>query len=50
MGNVEQTLQMNAWADPASYAGQFGPAPALFQYSLHDETGFPYKMQRIISL
>ncbi|HEY6849195.1 MAG TPA: hypothetical protein VI320_23715 [Terracidiphilus sp.] len=41
MAKVEQTLQMNAWADPASYAGQFGPAPALFQYGLHDEVWVP---------
>ena len=41
MAKVEQTLQMNAWADPASYAGHFGPAPALFQYGLHDEDWVP---------
>jgi cephalosporin-C deacetylase-like acetyl esterase len=41
MAKVEQTLQTNAWADPASYAGQFGPAPALFQYGLHDEDWVP---------
>ena len=28
-------------ADPGSYAGQFGPAPALFQYGLHDEAWVP---------
>ncbi len=26
-----------AWADPATYASKLGPAPALFQYGLHDE-------------
>jgi cephalosporin-C deacetylase-like acetyl esterase len=41
MAKVEQTLQTNAWADPASYAGQFGPAVALFQYGLHDEDWVP---------
>jgi cephalosporin-C deacetylase-like acetyl esterase len=41
MAKVEQTLQTNAWADPASYAGQFGPAAALFQYGLHDEDWVP---------
>lgn len=41
MAKVEQTLQTNAWADPASYARQFGPAPALFQYGLHDEDWVP---------
>jgi cephalosporin-C deacetylase-like acetyl esterase len=41
MAKVEQTLQTNAWADPASYAGHFGPAPALFQYGLHDEDWVP---------
>jgi cephalosporin-C deacetylase-like acetyl esterase len=38
---VEQTLQINVWADPASYAAQLGPAPALFQYGLHDEDWVP---------
>jgi dienelactone hydrolase len=41
MAKVAQTLQSNAWADPASYAGQFGPASALFQYGLHDEDWVP---------
>jgi dienelactone hydrolase len=41
MAKVEQTLQTNAWADPAPYAGQFGPAAALFQYGLHDEDWVP---------
>lgn len=25
------------WTNPATYADSFGPAPALFQYGLHDE-------------
>jgi hypothetical protein len=25
------------WADPGAYASNFGPAPALFQYAIHDE-------------
>jgi len=25
------------WTNPATYANSFGPAPALFQYGLHDE-------------
>lgn len=41
MAKVEQTLQANAWADPGSYAAQLGPAPALFQYALHDEEWVP---------
>jgi hypothetical protein len=41
MAKVAQALQTNAWADPASYAGQFGPAVALFQYGLHDEDWVP---------
>jgi hypothetical protein len=41
MAKVAQALQTNAWADPASYAGQFGPAVALFQYGLHDEDRVP---------
>jgi cephalosporin-C deacetylase-like acetyl esterase len=38
---VEQSLKANAWADPGSYASKFGPAPALFQYGLHDEKWVP---------
>src|SRR6202167_1768298 len=34
MAKVEQTMKANAWADPGSYAGRLGPAPALFQYGL----------------
>ncbi len=41
MAKVEQTLQTNAWADPGTYAAQLGPAPALFQYGLHDEDWVP---------
>jgi dienelactone hydrolase len=41
MAKVEQTLETNAWADPSSYAGQLGPAAALFQYGLHDEDWVP---------
>jgi len=36
MAKVEHNLKANAWADPASYANKLGPAPALFQYGLHD--------------
>jgi dienelactone hydrolase len=31
MAKVEAALKANAWADPASYAKELGPAPALFQ-------------------
>ena len=41
MAKVEQNLKANAWADPGSYANKFGPAPALFQYGLHDEEWVP---------
>jgi cephalosporin-C deacetylase-like acetyl esterase len=41
MAKVEQTLKANAWADPGSYANKLGPAPALFQYGLHDEDWVP---------
>jgi dienelactone hydrolase len=30
-----------AWANPGSYAGKLGPAPALFQYGLHDDQFVP---------
>lgn len=43
MAGVEQMLGANAWADPATYAAQLGPAPALFQYGLHDEDWVPLK-------
>src|ERR1700677_388984 len=41
MAKVEETLKANAWADPGSYANKLGPAPALFQYGLHDEAWVP---------
>jgi cephalosporin-C deacetylase-like acetyl esterase len=41
MVKVEQTMKANAWADPGSYAARLGPAPALFQYGLHDEDWVP---------
>jgi cephalosporin-C deacetylase-like acetyl esterase len=41
LAKLEQSLTANAWADPGSYAGNFGPAPALFQYGLHDEEWVP---------
>lgn len=41
MAKIEQVLQANSWADPATYASQLGPAPALFQYGLHDEEWVP---------
>ena len=41
MAKVEAALKTNAWADPASYAKDLGPAPALFQYGLHDDDWVP---------
>jgi cephalosporin-C deacetylase-like acetyl esterase len=41
MTKVEQNLKANAWADPGSHANKLGPAPALFQYGLHDEDWVP---------
>jgi cephalosporin-C deacetylase-like acetyl esterase len=41
MAKVEQNLKANAWADPGSYANKLGPAPALFQYGLHDGVWVP---------
>jgi hypothetical protein len=41
LAKLEQSLTANAWADPGSYAGELGPAPALFQYGLHDEEWAP---------
>ncbi|WP_158792103.1 hypothetical protein [Granulicella sp. L60] len=41
VAKVEQTMKTNAWADPESYADSLGPAPALFQYGLHDEDWVP---------
>jgi dienelactone hydrolase len=41
VAEVEQSLKATAWADPGSYASRLGPAPALFQYGLHDEEWVP---------
>jgi cephalosporin-C deacetylase-like acetyl esterase len=41
MVKVAQTMKANAWADPVSHADKLGPAPALFQYGLHDEDWVP---------
>jgi cephalosporin-C deacetylase-like acetyl esterase len=41
MAKVKQNLKANAWTDPGSYANKLGPAPALFQYGLHDEDWVP---------
>lgn len=41
LAKVQENLKANAWADPASYAERLGPAPALFQYGLHDEDWVP---------
>jgi pimeloyl-ACP methyl ester carboxylesterase len=38
---VEDSLKADAWADPGSYTSKLGPAPALFQYALHDEEWVP---------
>jgi cephalosporin-C deacetylase-like acetyl esterase len=38
---LEQQLQSVAWTDAESYAAHLGPAPALFQYGLHDEEWVP---------
>jgi len=35
--HLMQYLDANSWADAASYADHLGPAPALFQYAMHDE-------------
>jgi pimeloyl-ACP methyl ester carboxylesterase len=43
LAKVAQTLETNAWADPASYAARLGPAPALFQYGKQDEDWVPLK-------
>jgi cephalosporin-C deacetylase-like acetyl esterase len=43
MKEAEVALRASAWADPGSYANQLGPAPALFQYGLHDEEWVPLK-------
>jgi dienelactone hydrolase len=41
MAKVEQSMKANAWADPGSYSASLGPAPAMFQYGLHDEDWVP---------
>ncbi len=38
---VEDSLKADAWADPGTYTSELGPAPALFQYALHDEKWVP---------
>jgi dienelactone hydrolase len=38
---VEDSLKADAWADPGTYTSKLGPAPALFQYALHDEKWVP---------
>ena len=43
LAKVEQSLKANSWSDPGSYADKLGPAPALFQYGLHDEDWVPLK-------
>jgi fermentation-respiration switch protein FrsA (DUF1100 family) len=37
MGGPEKLNVTESWIDPLTYAGKLGPAPALFQYGLHDE-------------
>jgi cephalosporin-C deacetylase-like acetyl esterase len=43
MAKVEQSMKVTSWSDPSSYADTLGPAPALFQYGLHDEEWVPLK-------
>ena len=43
MAKVEESMKANSWSDPGSYADKLGPAPALFQYGLHDEEWVPLK-------
>ena len=38
---VEESLKADAWADPGTYRSRLGPAPALFQYALHDDQWVP---------
>ena len=38
---LEKTLKASAWSDAETYANKLGPAPALFQYGLHDEDWVP---------
>lgn len=37
MGGPQNLDKQVRWTNPATYANSFGPAPALFQYGLHDE-------------
>jgi hypothetical protein len=37
MGGPQKLNVAEAWINPVTYAGKLGPAPALFQYGLHDE-------------
>jgi cephalosporin-C deacetylase-like acetyl esterase len=41
MTEVGRNLERSAWAFPEAYASELGPAPALFQYALHDEGYVP---------
>ena len=34
---IDAYLTTYAWADPATYAAHFGPAPAFFQYAVNDD-------------
>ena len=34
-------MKTNSWSDPGTYADKLGPAPAFFQYGLHDEEWVP---------
>lgn len=34
---LQTYLDANAWADAGTYATHLGPAPALFEYALHDD-------------
>jgi dienelactone hydrolase len=34
---LQSYLDANAWADAGTYATHLGPAPAFFQYALHDD-------------
>ena len=34
---IDAYLSNYAWADPATYAAHFGPAPAFFQYAMNDD-------------
>jgi dienelactone hydrolase len=34
---LQAYLDANAWADAGTYAAHLGPAPALFEYALHDD-------------